>query len=55
MDVPNPILEAEPDFQAEQYLQVRNELIALSVPEDAGINLAGMGGHSVRQVRGQYF
>ncbi|KAM6492301.1 hypothetical protein JOM56_002926 [Amanita muscaria] len=35
MDAPDPLLEEEPDFLAEQYLQARNDIIALGVPEDA--------------------
>ena len=33
MDIPDPLLEAEPDFLAEQFLQARAGLAALNIPE----------------------
>ena len=51
MDAPDPLLEAEPDFLAEQYLQAREELINLGVPEDAIVNVLRQAWGANRQVR----
>jgi hypothetical protein len=51
MDGPDPILEPEPNFQAEQYLQARNELVTLGVPEDAVINVLRQAWITNRQIR----
>lgn len=34
MDIPNPLLEAEPNFLAGQFLQARGGLAALGMPEE---------------------
>ena len=51
MDAPDPLLEAEPDFLADQYLQARDKLIALDVPEDAIVNFLQQAWTANRQVR----
>jgi hypothetical protein len=33
MDIPDPLLEAEPDFLAERFLQARAGLAALNIPK----------------------
>lgn len=38
MEAPDPLLEEEPDFLAEQFLQARNELAALGIPEETITN-----------------
>ena len=51
MDAPNPLLEAEPDFLADQYLQARDKLIALGIPEDVIVNFLRQAWTTNRQVR----
>jgi hypothetical protein len=51
MDAPDPLLEAEPDFLAEQYLQAREELINLGVPKDAIVNVLRQAWGANHQVR----
>lgn len=51
MNAPDPLLEAEPDFLAEEYLQARAVLIALEVPEDTIIDILRQGWIANRQAR----
>ena len=34
MDIPDPLLEVDPDFLDRQFLQARGSLAALNIPEE---------------------
>jgi hypothetical protein len=51
MDAPDPLLEAEPDFQAEQFLQARVELTALNASADMITNILRQAWIANRQIR----
>lgn len=51
MDAPDPLLEAEPDFLAEPFLQARADLTALNIPEDAVTNILRQTWAANQQIR----
>ena len=51
MEAPDSLLENEPDFLTERFLQARGELVALNVPEDTITNAFRQAWIADRQAR----